>query len=295
MGYQARARAPRTFGRRPGKNKPQTKPGKRRTGTEHRFEEEHFATLAEVASKALNSLTRLGDQRFAVPPFHEHYGRWLLNVRNVLSEFEADSTVIIDDEFKEERSRILAGIELALDEKRIKEASSHESVRKLNRSLIDARSLLAQTDREYAAKISEIAGKRERAVKPVATNLGRLREELNRIARIRAGFLRGISRKSKEEKTTATTRKLDTTKEELATIEKSFATEQKKLKSENELRRRQIVEEIVKYQKEIENIDAGMQTDDSLDARHAACEELINALNVLLQRKESTLENVGAS
>jgi hypothetical protein len=295
MGYQARARAPRAFGRRPGKNKPQTKPGKRRTGTEHRFEEEHSATLAEVASRALNSLTRLGDQRFAVAPFHEHYGRWLLNVRNVLSEFEADSTVIIDDEFKEKRSHTLAGIELALNEKRIKEASGHESVRKLNRGLLDARSLLAQTDREYAVKISEIAGKREHAVKPVVTNLGRLREELNRIAHIRAGFLRGISRKAKEEKTTATARRLDTTKEELTRIEKSFATEQEKLKSENELRRRQIVEEIAKYQKEIENIDAGMQADDSLDARHAACEELTNALNVLLQRKQSTLENVGVS
>ncbi len=182
-----------------------------------------------------------------------------------------------------------------LNDKRIKEASNHEAVRKLNHALLDARSLLAQTDREYAAKISEMTGKRELAVKPVVKNLGRLRGELSRIVAMRAGFLRGISKKAKAEKTTEATRKLGTTKEELERIEKSFTAEQEKLRNEYERRKLQIVEQIAKYQKEIEKIDAGMQTDDSLDARHATCEALIGALNSLLLRKQSTPENVGES
>ena len=295
MGFQSRARTARDFGRRPGKNKPQTKPGKRRTDTEHRLEEEHFATPAEVAGRALNILSRLGDQRFGVAPFHEHYDRWLLNVRNVLSEFEANSAVTVDDRFKEERSRILSDIELTLNDKRIKEAANDETVRKLDRGLLNARSLLAQTDREYAAKMSEIARKRESVVKPVVTNLGRLRGELNRIARMRAGFLRGISKKTKAKKTTEAARTLDTTKKELARIEKSIASEQEKLKSEYDRRRRQIVEQIAKSQKEIEDIDAGMQTDYSLDARHAACDAMIKALNSLLQRRQSTPGNMSES
>jgi hypothetical protein len=295
MGFQPRARTPRDLGRRPGKNKIQTKLGKRRSGTDHRLEEEHVATLAEVSGRTLNSLSRLGDQRFAVAPFYEHYDRWMLNVQNVLFEFEANSAVTVDDEFREERSRILSDTELTLNDKRVREASSHETVRKLNHGLLDARSLLAQTDREYAAKISDIAGKREHAVKPVVTNLGRLRGELNRIAHMRAGFLRGISKKAKAEKTTETTQKLETTKEELTRIEKSFASDQEKLKDEYERRKQHILEEIAKYQKEIENIDAGMRADDSVDARHATCEALINALNLMLKRKQSAPKNVDES
>ena len=292
MGFQPRARTPRDFGRRPGRNKSQTKPGKRQTGGENRLEEEHVATPKEIADKTLNSLSRLGSQRFAVAPFHEHYDRWLLNVRNVLSEFEANPTVTVDDRFREENSRVLTDIDLALKDRRVKETSNDETVRRANRGLLDAKNLLARTEREYAVKMSEVAGKREHAIKPIVTNLGRVREELNRIVRMRAGFLRGISKKTKAEKTTETTKKLDSTKNVLAKIEQSFASEQQKLQSEYERRRRQILEQIADYQKEIEKLEAGMQADDALDARQAACNALINSVNSLLQRTLSTQEDL---
>lgn len=158
MGFQPRARTPRDFGRRPGRNKSQTKPGKRQTGGENRLEEEHVATPTEIVDRTLNSVSRLGSQRFAVAPFHEHYDRWLLNVRNVLSEFEANPAVTIDDRFREERSRVLTEIDLALKDRRVKETSNDEAVRRANRSLLDAKSLLARADREHAFKMNEIAG-----------------------------------------------------------------------------------------------------------------------------------------
>ena len=295
MGFQQRARTPRDLGRRPGKNKPQTKLGKRRTGVEYRFEQEHVTTITEVASRTLNSLSRLGNQRFAVAPFCDHYDRWLLNLRNVLSDFETSFAVTVDDRFKEERLRALSSIELALSDRRAKETSNDEAVRRLNRSLLDVKSLLAQTDREYATRINEIASERERAVKPVVTNLGKLRRELNRIVQMRAGFLRGISKKTKAEKTTETTRRLDSTKEELARIEQSFASEEKKLRSEYEHRRRQMLDQIANYQKEAEYLGAGMQEDDSIAPRRTACDELVNAVNSLLQRTQSTPESAGKS
>jgi hypothetical protein len=287
MGYQQRARTPRDFGRRPGRSKPQTKLGKRGTGGGYQLEEEHVITAAEIVDRTLNSLSRLGSQRFAVAPFHEHYDRWLLSVRNVVSEFEASPAVAIDDHFKDDYSRILEDIELALTDRRVKEVSNDEAVRRVNHNLLGAKSLLAQTDREYAVKKSEIAAKRERAVKPLATNLGRFREELSRVVRMRAGFLRGISKKAKAQKTNEAAQKLDHTKRELATIEQSFATEQKKLRDEHERGRHQILKQIANYQKEIENLEAGTQNDDALDARHAACDALINAVNAFLQRTQS--------
>jgi hypothetical protein len=108
---------------------------------------------------------------------------------------------------------------------------------------------------------------------------------------MRAGFLRGISKKVKAQKTTEATQKLDTTKRKLATIEQSFATEQKKLQGEHERRRRQILEQIANYQTEIANLESGPKVDDALDVRHATCDALVNAVNSLLQRTQSVPEN----
>jgi DNA repair exonuclease SbcCD ATPase subunit len=290
MGFQSRARTPRDLGRRPRRSKSKSKPGKHGTGGAYRLEEEHTLTAAEIVDRTLNSLSRLGNQRFAVAPFHEHYDRWLLSVRNVISELEASSTVTVDDHFKDECLRVLSDIELTLKDRRAKEVSNDEAARFVNRDFLDTQSLLAQTEREYAAKMNEIAAKREDAIKPVATNLGRLRQELSRISRMRAGFLRGISKKVKAHKTTEATQKLDTTKRKLATIEQSFATEQKKLQGEHERRRRQILEQIANYQKEIANLESGPKVDDALDVRHATCDALVNAVKSLLQRTQSVPE-----
>ena len=212
-------------------------------------------------------------------------------MRNVISELVANSAVTVDDHFKDECSRVLSDIELTLKDRRAIEASNDEAARIVNHNLLDTKSLLAQTEREYAAKMNEIAAKREHAIKPVATHLGRLRQELSRISRMRAGFLRGISKKAKAQKTTEATQKLDATKMELATIEQSFAAEQKKLKDEHERRRRQILGQIANYQKEIENIESGPKVDDALDVRHVTCDALVNAVNSLLQRMQSVPEN----
>ena len=288
MAFRARTR--RDFGRRTRRSKLQTKPGKRGTGSGYQLEEEHTITAAEIVDRTLNSLSRLGNQRFAVAPFHEHYDRWLLSVRNVVSEFKASPAVTVDDYFNEESLRVLSDIELTLKDRRAKETSNDEAVRKANHNLLDTNSLLTHAEREYTVKINELTAKREHAIKPVATNLGKLREELNRIVGMRAGFLRGISKRAKAQKTNEAAQKLDHTKLELVTIEQSFASEQKKLRDEHERRRRQILRQIANYQKEIENLESGRQIDDALDARRAACDALINAVNAFLQRTQSTSE-----
>jgi hypothetical protein len=288
MGFQPRARTPRDLGRRPGRGRSQTKPGKRRPGSGYRVEDEHVATSEEVVERSLNSLTRLGSQRFAISPFYEHYDRWLLSLRTVLSEFGASPAITIDDPFKEECSKVLSDIEQTLKDRRAKETSHEEMARRLNRSLLDARSLLAQTEREHSIKMKEIAGRKERAIKPVMSNLGKLREELNRIVRIRAGFLRGISKKAKARKSEEATQKLAFTKRELSRIEESFVAEQEKLQNEYRRRRQEILKQIAGYDREIANLGQGAEMDDGVDARRAACEALISAVKALLQRNQAT-------
>ena len=295
MGYQPRARAPREFGKRSEKARPKTKAEKRRASGIYSVGEEHIPSRDEVFNRTLNGLHHLGTQRFAVPPFHEHFDRWLLSLRTILSEFESSESVTLDDQFREQYGQVLSDIELDLKQRRLREASREEAIRKVSQSIIEARSALAQAEREYAAKTKEFAGQRERAVKPVAGRAGKIREELKRIIGMRAGFLRGISKRAKAQKEAEATERLDSAKRELEKIERTFATEQQKLRQEHSKRKRLLLEQIADHQKEIESLDTSSRIDDSVDARRAACDALIDAVKALAQRNEQTSETTSIS
>jgi len=287
MGYQPRARTPRGFGRRPEKVRPKTKAEKQRASGNYLLDEEHVPTRDEVVDRTVNNLHHLGTQRFAIAPFYEHFDRWLLSLRTVMSEFESSQVTSVDDQFARECSQALANIEQALSERRIKEMAREETLRKNSQSIQEEKRALTQIDREYLTKAKEITRQRQNTIRPVAGRLATLREELDRVIRMRAGFLRGISKKTKAQKTEETTHRLDTTKKELAKIEQSFVTEQERLKDEHRKRKQQILAEIARHQKEIESLEAEQQQmDDAADIRRSTCDALVNAVNALLQRTE---------
>jgi hypothetical protein len=252
------------------------------------LEETHALTSKEIVERTLNSLSILGNQRFAVAPFYGHFDRWLLSLRTIISDFQSSPAIAVDDEFERETSKIVTDIEQALKERRLREVSGEEALRMINRNLLNAKNLLAQTEREYAAKVKELAEREEHAVKPVAGRAAKMREDLNRIIKLRAGFLRGISKKAKAQKEAEAAQRLDSTRSELTRMEQAFATERSKLQDEYTERRRQITQEIANHQKEIEDLEAGIQIDDALDARRAACDALIKSLNAFALRNQQT-------
>jgi len=294
MGYQPR-RTPRGFGRRREKARPKTKTEKQRASGSYSLDEEHVPTSHELVDRTLNSLNHLGSQRFAVAPFYEHFDRWLLNLRTIMSEFESSQVTSVDAQFAKECSQSITDIEQALNERRIKETAREETLRKISQSILDKKRAVGQIEREYSAKAKEIIHQRENTIRPVAGKLANLRRELDRVIRMRAGFLRGISKKAKMQKTEETTHKLDTTKKELVKIEQSFVTEQERLKEDYRKRKQQILAEIARHQREIESLEAGPQMDDAIDVRRSACDALINAVNALLQRTELTAKTVNSS
>jgi len=287
MAFQSRARTPREFSRRREKPKQRARAERREENSDYEYGERQAPNSKDIIERTFNSLYHLGSQRFAIPPYHEHFDRWLLNLRSVLSEFESSVPAGVDDSFTQDSARILSDIESALQERRLKEVSREEAIRVLGQKLSEARSLLAQVEREHATKAKELSGERDRAVKPALTRIGKLRGELNHIVRMRAGFLRGISKKTKVQKTAETTQRLDLTKKELANIEKSYATEHEKLEAEHESKRRQLLQQIEGYQKEIESLELGSEVNDALEPRQLACDALITAIDSLLQRNKS--------
>jgi len=275
MTYRPPTRAPRKYGRRHEKVKAKAKGRKRRSGGSY-MSETHVLSSEEVADRALNRLRILGKQRFALPPFSEHFNRWLLDLRDVLSEFESSPNISVDDQFAKERSQILSNVELDLEERRRKEAPREEAIK----SLSDTRILLKRIEEEYITKAKEIERRKDDGIKRLSSKVDGLREELNHITRTKTGILERILRKVEEQKETKAIQRLKSAQEELASTIQYFTAEQEKLRNEYERGKRPVIEQMRDHQKEVENQD----TDSSLETRRIACEALINAVNALLQR-----------
>jgi len=259
------------------KTKAKEKGQKRESGRSYVLEEDHVQTSEEVVDRTLKRLRNLGNQVFALSPFSEHFGRWLVDLRVVLSEFESSPILSVDDQFLNERSQILSNVELELEKRRSEEASCDEAIKSLSANRI----LVEKIEEECTSKTRSVERKKEVEVKRLSSNVAGVREELDRIARMKTGIFRGLSKKAKAKKETEATERLSLAQEELASAEQNFAAEQEKLRDEYEKRKQPIIEQIRVEEKEVENQDV----DGSLEIRQATCEALVNAVNALAERK----------
>jgi DNA mismatch repair ATPase MutS len=238
--------------------------------------------MEEVVDGTLKRLRTLGNQRFASSPYSEHFSRWLVNLMDVLSEFESSPTISADDQFVKERSQILSNVEFELEERHRREVSLEESVK----SISDSKILLERIEDEYATMAREIEGRKNSEIKRLYSNVDGLRGELDDVARMKAGLFRAISKKAKAQRETEITQRLNSAQSEIELTIQNFAAEQERLRDEYERKKQPVIEQIRDYQKEVENIEI----DVSLEDRRVACEALVNAVNALLQRKTSSLQ-----
>jgi hypothetical protein len=225
----------------------------------------------------LNTLHNLGNQRFALSPFSEHLDRWLANLNQAVSEFESSPEITVDSQYTKERSQILSNIELDLVERRQKEATAGEVIKILS----DNRILLEQTEKDYANATKKIAERKDTEIKRLSSGIDSIKQELDRIAQMKAGIFRAVSKNAKAQKEAEATQRLNAAQSELTLAIQHFTVEQEASKDEHERRKQPIIEQIQNAEKEIQS----QEIDDSLEARQAACEALVNIVNSLFQRK----------
>jgi hypothetical protein len=282
MSYRPQTSSRRNTGR--GRKKTHHEKAKRKgqkhhSGGKYLLEESEAPTSEEVMEKTLGRLQSLGGQVFAFSPFSQYYDDWLLSLKSVLSEFESNPAVNVDEEFVKERSHVIADIELKLDKRRSDEAALSEA----SRRLADQNHLLVQIDREYASATRELASKRNRDIKRLTRRVHDFEEELEETNQMKANIFSPFARRAKSHKIAEVTRKLDAAKGELESVVKAFEGEQEKLHDEYERRKQTVIVRVRSLEKKIE----GLETDESVDDRRFACEELVNAVKALTQRNTS--------
>jgi hypothetical protein len=281
MSYRPQISSRRNTGRGRRKlhhEKAKRKGQKHHSGGKYLLEESEAPTFEEVMEKTLVRLRSLGGQIFAFSPFSQYFDDWLLGLKSVLSEFESDPTVSVDEEFVKERSQIITDVELKLAERRREEAV----LEKATRRLADQNHLLVQIDREYATATRKLASERNREIKRLTRRVQDFEEELDETSRVKTG-INPFAKRAKSNRIAEVTQRLDVAKSDAESVVKAFEVEQEKLHDEYEKRKQEVINQVRSLEKEIEGLD----TDVSAEDRQAACEALVNAVKALLQRKTS--------
>jgi hypothetical protein len=242
------------------------------------IEETPASSPQEIVDKIIASLTKLGGQTFGLSPFSQYFDDWLVNLRQVISEFES-SPLGVDETFVKERTQTFEDIERQFAEKRLREAELDVSAK----ALAENNHLIVETDAQYASQNRELAQKRKCDIELLTKSVGDLEEELAKVARLKTSFF-GFTKKDKAKKEAEVTQSLNATKNELELALKNFAIEQEKLHDEYEKKKQAAIAKVQVLEKEIAN----METDNSIEVRHAACNGLVDAVTAFLQRKPAS-------
>jgi hypothetical protein len=279
MGYQSRAGSSRNYGRGrgiPRHEKVKAKEKKHRSSSKFASGENQVPVTEKLNDRILNTLRNLGNQRFAVSPFGEYMDRWLLNLKDILFEFESSPSIVVDDQFVKVRTQILSNVELDFGKRKDKEASGSEAFRILS----DNRIRLKQIGTDCASEMKEMVERQQAEIKRLTGNVDCIKEELGRIARTKTGMFRAISKWANAQKEEEASRRLNAAQSELSSALQSFTAEQGTLRDEHERRKQAIIDQIRDQEKEVES----QEIDGSLETRRAACEALANAVNSFLRR-----------
>jgi hypothetical protein len=234
----------------------------------------------EAVEKTVNSLRGLGSQKFALSPFSQYFDDWLVNLREILSVFESNPSVSVDDMFINDRSRILAGIEGELNRKR----SDETELEKKMKSRSEKNHLLAQLDADYAAETRGIQQKRNVEIENLTKPVSELEKELDETNKMKTSFFGAFSKKAKAQKQAEISGRLSAAKKKLEKTIQNFKVEQEKLHDEYEKKKEKTIRELEFLEKEIKN----EEIDTSLEHRQTACESLIDTINEFLRRGTQT-------
>jgi hypothetical protein len=249
---------------------------KQRSGARYLQEETPEVSPQEVTDKTLGFLTRLGAQIFALSPFSQYFDDWLLSLRQVISEFESNSAINVDEQFVKERTQIILDVEGALAEKKLQESN----LTKEAKALAENNHKIVEADKEYAEKTRDLSNKRNSEVQRLSNRIRELEEDVAAQQEIKLGFFQFKGKRLAAEKLVQTTQNLKDSKNELEVKLQSFTAEQEKLHDNYEKVKQELNENSDRLHIELEKLE----TDTSNEPRQTACKALAESITGLLKR-----------
>ena len=236
------------------------------------YVEHDHIDASHVCSATLNSLEHLGNQRFVLPPFSEHFGRWMENIAAILFDFETKLPEVVNQQYRENIDRTITNLKVSLKERTDAETTISNRQSDVQRQIAKYENELAKLDQVYKTRNHEVRRHHEQSFAKLRTEINTLDEERLRILHTKPSLLKKLFRRSDdnlEKKTIVLKSKKHAFDDRKQLLKQELETH--RLKYENE--REQITEKLHAQQAQLEE-SKDSKLDDALEIRKTACEEL---------------------
>ncbi len=247
------------------------------------FEETPQFSPKQITEKTLSALNRLGNQVFALSPFSQYFDDWIVNLRQVVTEFETNPVIKADEQFQRERIEIFKQVEGALEENKLMESSLTAE----SKALTDNNNKIIDADKEYYRKTRELSNKRNSELQRLNGKIRELEDDIALQQQTKFGFFKFGDKKRAAEKLAKTNQNLAAAKNELETAAQNFAAELDKLHGNHTKLKQELNEVSDRLHTELQRLE----NDTSILARQTACNALAQAVNNLSTRSSADSYN----
>jgi chromosome segregation ATPase len=280
MSYEPRMRGSR-FRRQPAK-KASAKERKEERGSSVFYQEPEHINPSELCANTVNAIDHLGNQRFALPPFSEHFQRWLNDIKALLADFENRLPEAIDNQYNENVRKLLLGIQEELGKLISIEKASNESLADLQRKLTATESSLSKLEHEHAAQARELRKRYEVSFDKLRKEMDTLDRQRRAVLQQKAGILQRIFKRS-DSRLTESANALQVKKNTLGASKDELKKKLGRLGIEYEKEKKQILAEQQTIRDKLAE-SRGNSLDDAMEFRKAVCQQLRNAVTEAVNR-----------
>jgi hypothetical protein len=251
------------------------------------YQEPEQINPSQLCVTTLNAITHLGDQRFALPPFSEHFQRWLNDIKSLLADFENRLPEAIDEHYRESVQKLLLDAQEELSKRIGIEKERSELAADLQQRLTETELILSRLKHEYMSQVRDARRKYEKSFDRLRKEIDNLDKQRRAILRERTGILQRIFKRS-ENRLAESANNLQLKKNTLGDSKEDLKKQLGKLRKEYENKRKQIVAEQDDLRQKLTE-SRGSGPDDAVELRRSICQKLRDAVAEAVNRlpKES--------
>jgi chromosome segregation ATPase len=270
MSYEPRSRGIRS--RRITTRKPHSREKKESQEAKFLYQEPIALAPEQVSSRIMNALEHLGNQRFALAPYSEHFDRWLKDIESVLRDFEDSLPHARTADYDQRVDALMSNVRTELNRRIDTEKTLTSELAEMQKRLAVNDIELSNLEREQRIKIHETKRGYANSMQKLQSEIDSLDQQRLRLLRKKPSLLERIFGTSKTsiEGNTSTLQSKKTT---LAGKEKHLKKELDTLRSDYETRRKQTLEREKELREKVDALKA-TRLDDAVEIRRNACDQL---------------------
>ena len=281
MTYEPRSRGMRS--RRVTTRKPASKDKKETEESEFAYQEPILVNPQEVSARVMNALDHLGGQRFGMPPFSEHFRRWMVDIESVLNDFRSSLPNVVDETLDTSIGEFVSNIRNELNSRINSEEDLSAKIGELLKQLTNNERELAELESEQRSKVHEAKKTTEKSMKKIRGEIDALDEQRLKLLRQKPKFLERIFGGTKT-KVESSSRSLHSKQNDLVSREKNLKQRLDGLRSDYDSKRKPLAAHQTELREQLAELRS-TTIDDALEVRRVACEKIRDAISAALSQR----------